>query len=147
GGAYVVKLFEEYATGPAVIAVVFLESIAVAWFYGVTQFCSEVKEMLGFVPGWFWRICWGVISPAFILFILCSFVASPPEIRLFDYTYPYWTMVLGYCIGTSSFICIPAYMVYRLARTPGTLKERLLKSITPETSTEVPFDEIHMNAA
>ncbi|XP_015685733.1 sodium-dependent serotonin transporter-like, partial [Protobothrops mucrosquamatus] len=33
GGAYVVKLFEEYATGPAVIAVVFLESIAVAWFY------------------------------------------------------------------------------------------------------------------
>ncbi|ETE59609.1 Sodium-dependent serotonin transporter, partial [Ophiophagus hannah] len=56
-------------------------------------------------------------------FILCSFVASPPEIRLFDYNYPYWTMVLGYCIGTSSFICIPAYMVYRLARTPGTLKE------------------------
>lgn len=28
------KLFEEYATGPAVLTVVFLESIAVAWFYG-----------------------------------------------------------------------------------------------------------------
>ncbi|KAK9412618.1 sodium-dependent serotonin transporter [Crotalus adamanteus] len=79
GGAYVVKLFEEYATGPAVIAVVFLESIAVAWFYGVTQFCSDVKEMLGFFPGWFWRVCWVIISPAFILFILCSFIASPPR--------------------------------------------------------------------
>ncbi|XP_070591563.1 sodium-dependent serotonin transporter isoform X2 [Erythrolamprus reginae] len=146
GGAYVVKLFEEYATGPAVIAVVFLESIAVAWFYGVTQFCNELKEMMGFVPGWFWRVCWVAISPAFIVFILCSFVASPPQIRLFDYNYPYWTTVLGYCIGTSSFICIPAYMVYRLARTPGTLKERLLKSITPERSTEIPFDGIHMNA-
>lgn len=34
GGAFVVKLFEEYATGPAVITVVFLEVIAVSWFYG-----------------------------------------------------------------------------------------------------------------
>ena len=29
-----VKLFEEYATGPAVITVVFLEVIVVSWFYG-----------------------------------------------------------------------------------------------------------------
>lgn len=29
-----VKLFEEYATGPAVITVVLLEVIAVSWFYG-----------------------------------------------------------------------------------------------------------------
>lgn len=34
GGAFVVKLFEEYATGPAVITVVLLEVIAVSWFYG-----------------------------------------------------------------------------------------------------------------
>ncbi|XP_053222520.1 sodium-dependent serotonin transporter [Podarcis raffonei] len=147
GGAYVVKLLEEYATGPAVIAVVFLESIAVAWFYGVSQFCSDVKEMLGFSPGWFWRISWVAISPIFLLFIICSFMSSPPELRLFDYTYPYWTVVLGYCIGTSSFICIPTYIVYRLATTPGTLKERILKSITPETATEIPFGDICMNAA
>ncbi|XP_003227218.2 sodium-dependent serotonin transporter [Anolis carolinensis] len=146
GGAYVVKLFEEYATGPALIAVVFLESIAVSWFYGVAQFSRDVKEMLGFSPGWYWRICWVAISPIFLLFIICSFMSSVPELRLFDYTYPYWTMVLGYCIGTSSFICIPAYMVYRLATTPGTLKERILKSITPETGTEIPFGDIRMNA-
>ncbi|XP_078235310.1 sodium-dependent serotonin transporter [Pogona vitticeps] len=146
GGAYVVKLFEEYATGPSLIAVVFIESIAVAWFYGVSQFCNDVKEMLGFSPGWFWRICWVAISPVFLLFIICSFLSSPPALRLFDYDYPYWTMVLGYCIGTSSFICIPAYMVYRLASTPGTFKERILKSITPETATEIPFGDIRMNA-
>lgn len=34
GGAFVVKLFEEYATGPAVITVVLLEVVAVSWFYG-----------------------------------------------------------------------------------------------------------------
>uniref|UniRef100_A0A8C9G1A2 Transporter n=1 Tax=Pavo cristatus TaxID=9049 RepID=A0A8C9G1A2_PAVCR len=146
GGAYVVKLFEEYATGPAVLTVVFLEAVAVAWFYGITQFCNDVKEMLGFTPGWYWRVCWVAISPIFLLFVTCSFLSNPPELRLFDYNYPYWTTVVGYCIGTSSIICIPIYMVYRLIITPGTLKERILKSITPETATEIPFGDIRMNA-
>ncbi|XP_073171761.1 sodium-dependent serotonin transporter isoform X2 [Lepidochelys kempii] len=123
GGAYVVKLFEEYATGPAVLTVVFLESIAVAWFYGINQFCSDMKEMLGFTPGWYWRLCWVAISPIFLLFIICSFMSSTPDLRLFDYNYPYWTTIVGYCIGTSSVICIPIYMAYRLIITPGTFKE------------------------
>uniref|UniRef100_A0A7N4V3F1 Transporter n=1 Tax=Sarcophilus harrisii TaxID=9305 RepID=A0A7N4V3F1_SARHA len=145
GGAYVVKLLEEYATGPAVLTVVFLEAIAVSWFYGINQFCSDVKEMLGFSPGWFWRICWVAISPIFLLFIICSFLSSPPELRLFNYNYPRWTVLLGYCIGTSSFICIPTYITYRLIVTPGTFKERVLKSITPETPTEIPFGDLRLN--
>ncbi|XP_027717348.1 sodium-dependent serotonin transporter [Vombatus ursinus] len=145
GGAYVVKLLEEYATGPAVLTVVLLEAIAVSWFYGINQFCSDVKEMVGFSPGWFWRICWVAISPIFLLFIICSFLSSPPELRLFNYNYPRWTVLLGYCIGTSSFICIPAYIIYRLIITPGTFKERILKSITPETPTEIPFGDLRLN--
>uniref|UniRef100_A0A8C0KDU9 Transporter n=1 Tax=Canis lupus dingo TaxID=286419 RepID=A0A8C0KDU9_CANLU len=123
GGAYVVKLLEEYATGPAVLTVALIEAVAVYWFYGITQFCSDVKEMLGFSPGWFWRICWVAISPLFLLFIICSFLMSPPQLRLFQYNYPQWSIILGYCIGTSSFICIPTYITYRLVTTPGTFKE------------------------
>ncbi|XP_051521830.1 sodium-dependent serotonin transporter-like isoform X2 [Myxocyprinus asiaticus] len=134
GGAFVVKLFEEYATGPAVITVVFLEVIAVSWFYGTTRFCNDVHLMLGFSPGVFWRVCWIAICPCFLLFIIGSFLAFPPEVRLFGYLYPFWTTVLGYCIGVSSFICVPSYMVYYLLTTKGTLKQRLLKSITPEAS-------------
>lgn len=29
-----VKLLEEYATGPAVLTVVLIEAVAVSWFYG-----------------------------------------------------------------------------------------------------------------
>lgn len=146
GGAYVVKLLEEYATGAAVLTVVFLEAIAVSWFYGIRRFCRDVKEMLGFSPGWYWQLCWVAICPIFLLFIICSFLSSPPSLRLFDYDYPYWTTVMGYCIGTSSFVCVPSYMVYKLIVTRGSLKERLLRSITPETGTEIPISEIRMNA-
>lgn len=141
-----VKLLEEYATGPAVLTVVLIEAVAVHWFYGITQFCSDVKEMLGFSPGWFWKICWVAISPLFLLFIICSFLMNPPQLRLFQYNYPHWSIVLGYCIGTSSFICIPTYITYLLIVTPGTLKERIIKSITPETPTEIPCGEIRLNA-
>ena len=37
GGAYVVKLLEEFGVGSSIIAVGFLEAIAVSWFYGRTQ--------------------------------------------------------------------------------------------------------------
>lgn len=43
-----VKLFEEYATGPAVITVVFLEVIAVSWFYGKYLNSNRaIKEIIG----------------------------------------------------------------------------------------------------
>uniref|UniRef100_A0A667Z883 Transporter n=1 Tax=Myripristis murdjan TaxID=586833 RepID=A0A667Z883_9TELE len=125
GGAFVVKLFEEYATGPAVITVVLLEVIAVSWFYGTSRFCNDVQVMLGFYPGCFWRVCWVAICPCFLLFIIISFLAFPPEVRLFHYHYPAWTTVLGYCIGVSSFICVPTYMVYHLLNAKGTFKQVL----------------------
>ncbi|XP_076000662.1 solute carrier family 6 member 4a [Genypterus blacodes] len=134
GGAFVVKLFEEYATGPAVITVVLLEVVAVSWFYGTNRFCNDVKSMLGFYPGLFWRVCWVAICPIFLMFIIISFLAFPPDIKLFDYQYEPWTTVLGYCIGVSSFICVPTYMVFYLIRAKGTFKQRLLKSITPVPS-------------
>ncbi|XP_077422414.1 solute carrier family 6 member 4a [Vanacampus margaritifer] len=136
GGAFVVKLFEEYATGPAVITVVLLEVIAVSWFYGTTRFCNDIQLMLGFYPGYFWRICWVAICPSFLLFIIISFLAFPPEVKLFDYQYPPWTTALGYSIGVSSLICVPAYMVYHLINSKGTFKQRLSKSITPEPSND-----------
>uniref|UniRef100_UPI00398EB07C solute carrier family 6 member 4a isoform X2 n=1 Tax=Pristiophorus japonicus TaxID=55135 RepID=UPI00398EB07C len=147
GGAFVVKLFEEYVTGAAVIAVVFLESIAVSWFYGMKRFCRDVKEMLGFSPGWYWQICWVAISPIFLLFIIASFLSVPLKLKLFNYTYPHWTAVVGYCIGTSSFICVPSYMVYKIVITPGTFKQRILKSITPEVDeNETPNSGVHLDA-
>lgn len=42
---------------------------------------------------------------------------------MFDYLYPPWTTVLGYCIGVSSFICVPSYMVYHLLNAKGTFKQ------------------------
>ncbi|RLV99777.1 hypothetical protein DV515_00009395 [Chloebia gouldiae] len=104
GGAYVVNLLEEFGAGCSILAVVLLETIAVSWFYGIQRFSHDVKAMLGFTPGLFWKLCWIAISPALL-------------------AYPEWSTSVGFLIGASSFICIPLYMVYKLVWTPGSLKQ------------------------
>uniref|UniRef100_A0A8D2LUG3 Transporter n=1 Tax=Varanus komodoensis TaxID=61221 RepID=A0A8D2LUG3_VARKO len=78
GGSYVVKLLEEFGAGCSILAVVLLEAIAVSWFYGMPQFCSDVKAMLGFSPGVYWQVCWVAVSPAFLV-VSTRGIAGPSQ--------------------------------------------------------------------
>uniref|UniRef100_A0A8C6W145 Transporter n=1 Tax=Nothobranchius furzeri TaxID=105023 RepID=A0A8C6W145_NOTFU len=136
--------------GCSIIAVGFLEAIAVSWFYGIKRFSSDVQAMLGKAPGLFWRVCWVAISPAFLAVReenKCIFIFTPP-LTLFDYKYPDWSIMVGYAIGFSSFMWIPIYMVYKLVWTPGSLKQRLAVCLRPErTIPDVHADGLNMTAA
>uniref|UniRef100_A0A8C1LBU9 Transporter n=1 Tax=Cyprinus carpio TaxID=7962 RepID=A0A8C1LBU9_CYPCA len=114
GGAYVVKLLEEFGVGSPIIAIVFLEATAVSWFYGINRFSNDIKSMLGYTPGLFWKVCWVAISPAFLAYIIISSLLNPQPLTLFDYEFPDWSITVGYIIGASSFMWIPIYMVYKL---------------------------------
>ncbi|KAF3850853.1 hypothetical protein F7725_012625, partial [Dissostichus mawsoni] len=119
GGAYVVKLLEEFGVGCSIIAVGFLEAIAVSWFYGkhnVSQDLAMMLGMLGKAPGLFWK------------YIIVSSLLKVPHLTLFDYTYPDWSITVGYMMGLSSFMWIPIYMVYKLVWTPGSLKQNNVMS-------------------
>ena len=56
----------------------------------MNQFCKDVQQMLGFRPSLYWRICWKIVSPFFLLvsaltislslsFSLCLSVCSYTE--------------------------------------------------------------------
>ncbi|XP_035999565.1 solute carrier family 6 member 4b [Fundulus heteroclitus] len=147
GGAYVVKLLEEFGVGCSIIAVGFLEAIAVSWFYGIKRFSNDIQAMLGQAPGLFWRVCWVAISPAFLAYIIVSSLLKTPPLTLFDYKYPDWSITVGYIIGLSSFMWIPIYMVYKLVWTPGSLKQRLAVCLRPErTIPDIHPDSLNMAA-
>jgi solute carrier family 6 dopamine transporter-like protein 3 len=40
-----------------------------------------------------------------------------------EYKYPVWAEVLGWFIAGLPMFCIPAYAVWKILRTPGSLKE------------------------
>lgn len=155
GGAYVVQLLDKYAAGYSILVAVFFEAIAVSWIYGIKRFSRDIKSMLGFEVGMYWKFCWAFVAPIFLLFIIVYGLISYEPLTYDDYVYPYWANALGLTIAASSVLCIPVMAIWQIIKTPGTFRERIRILTTPyedsqwtTTSTSgvnqtiVPFDGI-----
>lgn len=59
GGAYVVKLLEEFGAGCSILAVVLLETIAVSWFYGKRGHQDGAQHPLGWSLAMGWDVAMG----------------------------------------------------------------------------------------
>uniref|UniRef100_A0A1I8HU19 Transporter n=1 Tax=Macrostomum lignano TaxID=282301 RepID=A0A1I8HU19_9PLAT len=89
GGMYIWNLLNNFSAGLSIIVVAFSQAIAVSWFYGLDQFCKDIKDNLGFSPGIFWRLCWKFISPVFILVIIVFNIVILMDSSSFLYFYKY----------------------------------------------------------
>ncbi|CAF1589836.1 unnamed protein product [Adineta ricciae] len=138
GGDYIVNLMNEVSVAPALLLVVFVECIAVSWFYGVNRFSNDIKAMIGHRPSLFWRVIWYIVSPLFLLMIfyisMDNFLFGNMEIKRISFrNLPTNVQVWSYLMVFVPMLCIPAYAVYKLIITPGKdFDERLQRAIQPE---------------
>uniref|UniRef100_F6XTN6 Transporter n=1 Tax=Ciona intestinalis TaxID=7719 RepID=F6XTN6_CIOIN len=132
GGVYLMTLLEVYATGPAIMTVVLLESISVTWFYGINRLCEDIKAMLGFGPGIFWRVCWTVISPLFVSFMIVMSFIFTSNLQYGDYIFPNWSTWIGWAITLSSITIVPVYALYKFIFEPGSPQQRCFSLLRPE---------------
>ncbi|KAJ1521895.1 hypothetical protein ONE63_002232 [Megalurothrips usitatus] len=131
GGFYFFHLLDRYAAGYSMLFAVLFESIAVSWIYGIDRFCDDIKDMIGFAPGLYWRVCWRFAAPLFLIFIIVYGLMGYEPLTYDDYVYPAWANVLGWVIAGSSVAMIPGVAAFKLATTPGTLWQRLCYLTTP----------------
>ncbi|XP_072926070.1 sodium-dependent noradrenaline transporter isoform X1 [Hemitrygon akajei] len=132
GGIYVLTLLDQFAAGTAILFGVLIEAIGVSWFYGVDRFSEDIKQMTGFKPGLFWRLCWKFVSPAFLLFVVIVSIVKFKPLTYDEYIFPFWANVVGWGIALSSMSLVPIYAIYKIFTVRGTLKERIAYCITPE---------------
>ncbi|TNN19403.1 Sodium-dependent dopamine transporter [Schistosoma japonicum] len=137
GGIYWFHLFERTCVEYPILLAVLCETVCIAWIYGVDRFRQNIKQMLGFQPGIFWKICWKFIAPLFILFIVTFGLLNFQPLQLGDYTYPLWANLLGGFFSLSSILMIPIVAIIQILRTEGTFKERIKKLIKPVESLEM----------
>lgn len=123
GGFYFFHLLDRYAAGYSMLFAVFFEAIAVSWIYGTQRFCDDIKDMIGFAPGIYWRFCWKFAAPVFLLFIIVYGLLGYEPLRYEDYEYPMWANALGWCITGSSIIMIPGVAIYKILTTPGSVRK------------------------
>nr|CAD7426898.1 unnamed protein product [Timema monikensis] len=136
GGVYLVNLLNVYGPGISILFVVFVEAAGVCWFYGVDRFSHDIEKMIGHRPGLYWRVCWSYISPVFLLVIFIFSLLGYEDMLTGEYVYPPWSISVGWVLTASSLVCIPGYMIYKFAITPGSCLQRLSKIIKPEDLSE-----------
>ncbi|XP_055102244.1 sodium-dependent dopamine transporter isoform X1 [Symphalangus syndactylus] len=137
GGIYVFTLLDHFAAGTSILFGVLIEAIGVAWFYGVGQFSDDIQQMTGQRPSLYWRLCWKLVSPCFLLFVVVVSIVTfrPPHYGA--YIFPDWANVLGWVIATSSMAMVPIYAAYKFCSLPGSFREKLAYAIAPEKDREL----------
>ncbi|KAG8202006.1 hypothetical protein JTE90_010377 [Oedothorax gibbosus] len=138
GGGYMMYWFDTYSAGISLLCAALFEAIGVAWIYGLDRFCDNIQEMMGFTPGLFWRLCWKIISPFFLVAVIVSAIISNTTLQYQDYVYPQWAVGLGWGFALSSVAMVPIVAIYKLCKAPGdTCAKKLAYTITPEEERDV----------
>ncbi|KAK2868914.1 hypothetical protein Q7C36_000785 [Tachysurus vachellii] len=131
-GMYMLQLVDTYAASYSLVILAIFELIGVSYIYGLQRFCEDIEMMIGFQPNRFWRICWAFVTPTILTFILGLSLYQWKVMTYEDYTYPTWSMVLGWLMVICSVIWIPIMFVIKMYIAPGTFIERLKLVCSPQ---------------
>uniref|UniRef100_A0AC34QJY0 Transporter n=1 Tax=Panagrolaimus sp. JU765 TaxID=591449 RepID=A0AC34QJY0_9BILA len=143
GGILVMEWLIVYGTTWGILIAVFCETMVISFCYGVDQFVNDIEEMLGFKPGYYWRICWKIAAPIFLLAMILSNFINYVPLKYQDYDFPLAANIFGVLFALSSASAIPIYGIYRLYTEKGnTFMEKLRNSLIPAKITN-PSHFIH----
>ncbi|XP_034052136.1 sodium- and chloride-dependent GABA transporter 2-like isoform X1 [Gymnodraco acuticeps] len=133
GGLYVFLLFDYYAcSGIPFMIFAILECVCVGWIYGADRYYDNIKEMIGYYPSSLMKYCWKFITPCLCVgTLIFSLVKFTPLKYNNTYEYPWWGFAIGMVLALSSVLLTPLWIIYCMAVTPGTLKQRLKTLCTP----------------
>jgi len=127
GGVYVFEIFNSYAVGGIpLLWLVTLQSIAIGWVYGSDRFMNDVERMIGYRPTRFLDLCIKYFTPALSLGVFMFYCATTSSsLKVGNYTYPPWAMVIAWILCFASFVCVPCYALYEISQQNGPLLQRV----------------------
>lgn len=64
------------------------ELIGVMWIYGLQNICNDVQFMIDRRLGWYWRVCWLIITPLFMIFVFVYSMATLEPLLYAKKEYP-----------------------------------------------------------
>nr|CAD2173797.1 unnamed protein product [Meloidogyne enterolobii] len=132
GGMLVMEWLIVYSTTWGLLIAVFCETAVISFIYGIKRFCSDIQKMLGFKPGYYWRICWTIGAPIFLIAMIISSFINLQPLQYQDYIYPPIANLIGIIFALSSVSAIPLVGIYMLIKARGqTINEKFCQVIKP----------------
>uniref|UniRef100_A0A671VJ58 Transporter n=1 Tax=Sparus aurata TaxID=8175 RepID=A0A671VJ58_SPAAU len=127
-----VALVDTFAASYSLVIIAIFELVGISYLYGLQRFCEDIEMMIGFQPNRFWRICWAFVTPTILTGILGLSLYQWKVMTYEDYTYPTWSMVMGWLMVICSVIWIPIMFLIKMYLAPGTISERLKLVCSPQ---------------
>ncbi|XP_066285912.1 sodium- and chloride-dependent glycine transporter 1-like isoform X2 [Branchiostoma lanceolatum] len=124
-GMYWLNLMDWYSAGFSLMVLAFFMCIAISWVYGFQRFCKNVQEMIGYQPNYYFKICWAVISPMVLLFIVVFSMVVHVPAYYGSYQYPGWAVCIGWLMALMSIVMVPLFVVLAILKAKGSFMERL----------------------
>ncbi|XP_056885945.1 sodium- and chloride-dependent GABA transporter 2-like [Takifugu flavidus] len=134
GGLYIFQLFDYYAcSGMTLLLFAILQSVCVSWIYGADRFYENIEDMIGYKLFPLIKYCLKFITPLVCLgTFLFSLIKYTPLKFNNTIDYPWWGYALSWWFTLSSTLMVPIVMVFKVVRTPGTLRQRFSHLCTPD---------------
>lgn len=111
-GQYIFYLIDSFGGGIGVLLIAIFELIGLHWVYGVRRFSQDLKFMLNYEPGMFWKVCWAFIAPVAlsVMFIYSAVTWTNPMYG--DVAYPDWAINVGWGLTGVSVGMIPLFAIF-----------------------------------
>ncbi|CAG9774078.1 unnamed protein product [Ceutorhynchus assimilis] len=88
GGQWIFTMIDFYGGTFIFYVMNILEVVLIMWWYGLENICQDIEFMTKRKPGIYWRICWGVLIPMVLFFVLGYFLITFEPLQYEKRDYP-----------------------------------------------------------
>ncbi|XP_037618321.1 LOW QUALITY PROTEIN: sodium- and chloride-dependent GABA transporter 2-like [Sebastes umbrosus] len=141
GGLYVFQVYDHFScSGASLLLLSIFQSVAIGWVYGAERFSGNIRDMTGYSPLPYFRLCWKYLTPAVCTATFVFSLVSWSPLNLGKgLVAPVWATTLGWLLTFSSVSLLPIWAIYALATTPGTLPQRFQRLCSPANDSPPAF--------
>ncbi|XP_047349944.1 sodium-dependent nutrient amino acid transporter 1-like isoform X1 [Vespa velutina] len=120
GGQYILNLIDYFCGTFIIVILASFEVIAISWIYGIDNFIDDIEFMCGTRPSFYWRFCWGILTPISLLVILIYFLISMTPLTYNDEYYPDAAYAAGWILLIFGSAQLPIWMIIAIINNKNT---------------------------
>ncbi|KAK3878040.1 hypothetical protein Pcinc_009757 [Petrolisthes cinctipes] len=116
-GQYILTLLNHYAGGVPIFALMIFELVGVVWVYGLPRLLKDIEFMLNRKTGMYWKVCWGVFNPLFLIVVFIYSQATASPLKYGSYVFDDVATGIGIGIATMAILMVPLMFLVQLYQT------------------------------
>ncbi|KAG4076274.1 hypothetical protein HA402_014823 [Bradysia odoriphaga] len=132
GGQHLLRFIDFYGVSFIAFLLGISQMITFGWIYGVNRIALDIEFMLGIKTGWYWRLCWAIITPALMTAIFVYNLIMFEPVTYKGHEYPHYAYAIGWVISAVGIMQLPFWALYAVYQQKGdTLMERIKGALKP----------------